>query len=351
MSELRKDPANSDKTMDSKSLVLCCLLANARDTDASRSALDITPADFWTAAGAIKSNLGDSPQTWSWPGYLVRNESTGRFDDDQLASLIKSCIEEQAHRFGARAIPSAMRIVDVLGQILTRDTFFLSTMNEFRRYLNLKTFDSFEEWNSDKSVAQAARELYSHIDNLEIYVSLSAAASTLTLSLTLSAAPSHLQPGLLAEDSKPAVPGSGLCPGHTIGRAILADAVQLVRGDRFLTFDFNASTLTNWGAQQLTTAAGGSYGGLFPLLLERNLPNQFGRFNAWALMPFHTPAAKLNYLTKNGVIDKVSGGIYEACRRLPQTLTMHALSAVHHRVSAQARNPRYSAIPPVQVGT
>lgn len=57
--------------------------------------------------------------------------------------------------------------------------------------------------------------LYGHIDNLELY------------------------PGLVAEESKPPIPGAGLCPGYTISRAILADAVALVRGDRFLTTDFN----------------------------------------------------------------------------------------------------------------
>lgn len=73
-----------------------------------------------------------------------------------------------------------MRIVEVMGQIVTRDTFNLCSMNEFRRYLNLKTFSTFEEWNSSKPIAEAARELYGHIDNLEIYVS-----SCLSLSMSL----------------------------------------------------------------------------------------------------------------------------------------------------------------------
>jgi hypothetical protein len=33
------------------------------------------------------------------------------------------------------------------------------------------------------------------------------------------------------------MPGAGLCPGYTISRAILADAVCLTRGDRFLTVE------------------------------------------------------------------------------------------------------------------
>ena len=44
-----------------------------------------------------------------------------------------------------------------------------------------------------------------------------------------------------AEEAKKPMPGAGLCPGYTISRAILADAVCLTRGDRFLTVDFTRS--------------------------------------------------------------------------------------------------------------
>jgi len=46
------------------------------------------------------------------------------------------------------------------------------------------------------------------------------------------------QVGLQAEETKEPVPGAGLCPGYTVSRAILADAVCLTRGDRFMTVDF-----------------------------------------------------------------------------------------------------------------
>jgi linoleate 10R-lipoxygenase len=41
-----------------------------------------------------------------------------------------------------------------------------------------------------------------------------------------------------AEEAKEPMPGAGLCPGYTISRAILSDAVALTRGDRFMTVDF-----------------------------------------------------------------------------------------------------------------
>ena len=55
----------------------------------------------------------------------------------------------------------------------------------------------------------------------------------------------------MAECTKPGMPGSGVCPGQTTGRGILDDAVALVRGDRFLSYDFNSTTLTNWGFAKL----------------------------------------------------------------------------------------------------
>ena len=55
----------------------------------------------------------------------------------------------------------------------------------------------------------------------------------------------ELYPGLMAEEAKPPIPGSGLCPGYTIGRAIFSDATALVRGDRFLTTDFTGTSARN----------------------------------------------------------------------------------------------------------
>ena len=45
-----------------------------------------------------------------------------------------------------------------------------------------------------------------------------------------------MYPGIVAEEAKkPMVPGVGIAPTYTISRAILSDAVALVRGDRFYT--------------------------------------------------------------------------------------------------------------------
>jgi hypothetical protein len=42
------------------------------------------------------------------------------------------------------------------------------------------------------------------------------------------------------------VPGVGISPTFTISRAILTDAVCLVRGDRFYTIDYHPKNLTKY---------------------------------------------------------------------------------------------------------
>jgi len=152
--------------------------------------------------------------------------------------------------------------------------------NRFRQYLNLKSYGSFEEWNPDTETARAAELLYGHIDNLELY------------------------PGLAAEVTKPAMPGSGVCPGQTTGRGILDDAVSLIRGDRFLSYDFNSSTLTNWGFSKLAALTPGAYGGMLPQLLFNGLPGSFTGTSSWALLPFYTPGATKEILKQNKVLEQ-----------------------------------------------
>lgn len=135
------------------------------------------------------------------------------------------------------------------------------------------------QWCEDEETARDAELLYGHIDNMELY------------------------PGLQAECTKPPMPGSGVCPGQTTGRGILDDAVSLVRGDRFLTYDFNSSTLTNWGSSKIgSSVTPGSYGGILPHLIFTGLPGEFTGTSTYALLPFYTPKAVREILEGNSVV-------------------------------------------------
>ncbi|KIN02629.1 hypothetical protein OIDMADRAFT_52466 [Oidiodendron maius Zn] len=202
-----------------------------------------------------------APKEWTF-GSLKRG-ADGKFSDVDLAEIIKGCIEEPAHAFGAHGTPASLKIVDIMGQLQARNVF-----------------NTFEDWNPDKETARAAELLYGHIENLELY------------------------PGLMAEVTKPAMPGSGVCPGQTTGRGILDDAVALVRGDRFLSYDFNSTTLTNWGFAKLGSLPPGAYGGMLPNLLFNGLPGAWTGTSSYALLPFYTPEAAKDILKKNKVIDQ-----------------------------------------------
>lgn len=88
----------------------------------------------------------------------------------------------------------------------------VGSLNEFRKFFDLKPYEKFEDINSDPEVADALRHLYEHPDYVELY------------------------PGIVAEEAKePMIPGVGIAPTYTISRAVLSDAVALVRGDRYYT--------------------------------------------------------------------------------------------------------------------
>lgn len=240
---------------------------------------DVTVEMFHKVMKVYGHDLMNKPaHQWTFGG--LERGPDGRFKDSDLAELMKQCIEEPAHAFGAHGTPASLRVVDLMGQLQARDLFNVCTLNEFRRYLNLKPYESFEEWTEDKDTAKAAELLYGHIENMELY------------------------PGLMAECTKPPMPGSGVCPGQTTGRGILNDAVALVRGDRFLSYDFNSNTLTQWGAALLSETTPGAYGGVFPKLLFLGLPDAFTGTSSYALLPFYTPQAAKGILEGNKVLEK-----------------------------------------------
>ena len=94
----------------------------------------------------------------------------------------------------------------------------MASLNEFRKFFGLKIHDTFESINPDPEISDLLRKLYDSPDMVELY------------------------PGLFVEDAKPRRdPGSGFNAPYTVGRAVLSDAVTLVRGDRFLTLVCDAS--------------------------------------------------------------------------------------------------------------
>lgn len=123
-------------------------------------------------------------------GQFNRDATTQRYSDDILAAALQNATTTPAAAFKARGVPHVMRVIEILGIEQARK-WGCCSLNDFRRFLGLKPYSTFEEWNPDPKIADAARKLYRDPNHLELYV------------------------GLVAEQSKDVGPGAGLCPSCT----------------------------------------------------------------------------------------------------------------------------------------
>lgn len=154
------------------------------------------------------------------PFANLSRDDHGNFRDDDLVEILAKSIEDIAGAFGANKVPQVLRSVEILG-IRQARSWNLATLNEFRTFFGLTKHETFESINKDVHVANQLKHLYDHPDFVELY------------------------PGLVVEEAKEPQVGSGLCPSYTVSRAILSDAVALVRGDRFymVSLDHKADPL------------------------------------------------------------------------------------------------------------
>jgi len=185
------------------------------------------------------------------------------FADEVLAEYLLSSIKSPAGAFGNRNIPEVMAAIEILG-IEQGRKLGVCTLNEYRKFLHLKQLKTFEEINPHLSAT--LKELYHHVDDVELY------------------------PGLVAEAAMPKQQGVGLAPGFTIVTAILSDAVALVRGDRFLTIEDTPKALTKWGYDESHSTDPSHYGAVIgPKLIHRHLSSRFPSNYVGTVFPFNTP--------------------------------------------------------------
>ena len=183
-----------------------------------KEAANVSLPELLQGLGMWEHTLDKDPS--KRPFNHMKRGPDGKFDDGELANIMKESIEDVSGSFGANNIPKCLRAVTILG-IQQARKWNLASLNEFRKFFNLKGYDTFEELNPDPHASDQLKHLYEHPDFVELY------------------------PGLVSEAAKvPMVPGVGIAPTYTISRAVLSDAVALVRGDRFYTIDYNAKNLT-----------------------------------------------------------------------------------------------------------
>jgi linoleate 10R-lipoxygenase len=226
----------------------------------------------------FEQSIPKDPSVRTFDG--LERQANGTFKDEDLVRILKEAMEDPAGTFGARMVPKALKIVEILGINQARK-WQVASLNEFREFFGLKQYDKFSEINSDPDIANILEKLYTDPDMVELY------------------------PGLMIEDIKPVRnAGSGICPTYSVGRAVLSDAVTLVRSDRFNTLDYTVSNLTSWGyneVQQDYKTLGGS---MLYKLIHRGLPGWFP-FNSVAVMqPMYTKKANEEIAREIGTFDQ-----------------------------------------------
>lgn len=241
------------------------------------------------------------------------------FDDEELVKILSGSIEDCANSFGPHMVPETMRRVEILGIQQARQ-WNLATFNEFRRHFGLQPHKKFSDFSSNPAVADELKRLYDQPDLVELY------------------------PGLVAEDAKIPQLASGLCAPFTISRAVLADAVALVRGDRFATIDYHPRQLTNWGFAQASSNIKIANGGVFYKLFYTAFPNHFRYNSVYAHFPFTIPSEmrsilesmttceghqlsnKYNFDRPTRIAPPVIVSTYEHCKRVLEDQTAYKVN-------------------------
>ncbi|KAL5116001.1 hypothetical protein ACEQ8H_006119 [Pleosporales sp. CAS-2024a] len=231
----------------------------------------------------------------------LQRAEDGTLPDQGLVDILVAGIHDCANAFGPNSVPAVFRAIEVLGIEQAR-SWNLGTLNEFRKYFDLEPHRTFEDITSDKYVQEQLKHLYDTPDRVEIY------------------------PGIVVEEAKkPMTPGSGLCPGYTVSRAVLSDAVALVRGDRFYTKDYNPSTLTNWGYHLVESDLEIDHGCVFYKLFLRAFPHHFKQNSVFAHYPLTIPPAMKEAL-KDLRKDKLYDFSEPVFTKPPQTITDYKLA-------------------------
>ncbi|KAJ5949253.1 Psi-producing oxygenase A [Penicillium verhagenii] len=233
------------------------------------------------------------------PFANLHRKEDGLYDDDDLAKIFQSSVEDVAGAFGASNVPEIFKTIEVLGMKQAR-SWNLATLNEFRDYFNLAPYKTFEEINPDPYIAEQLRHFYDHPDLVELY------------------------PGLIVEEAKePVVPGSGLCTNFTTSRAILSDAVALVRGDRFYTVDYTPKHLTNWAFNEINYDDSVDQGHCFYKLALRAFPNNFRGDSVYAHFPMVIPGENKKIFESLGKASLYSFDI-PGSTPIPKMINSHA---------------------------
>jgi hypothetical protein len=207
-------------------------------------------------------------------------QADGRFRDEDLVRILKEAMEDPAGTFGSNMVLKVLEIIEFQGINQAR-RWRCASLNEFREFFGLKRYEKFTGINFDTYIANVLEKLYQASDMVEMY------------------------PGMMIKDIKAAHnPGVGICPTYTVGCAVFADAVTLVRSDRFLTLDYSVSNLTAWDMDEIHGDPKVLGGSLLYELIQRGLPGWFSFNSIAVIQPMYTKKANIEIAKRLGTFDQ-----------------------------------------------
>ncbi|KAF9975083.1 hypothetical protein BGZ73_001375 [Actinomortierella ambigua] len=174
---------------------------------------------------------GSSQSASRHQGHGETQAPVSTLSNVNLINILHDSMLSVASSMGARKVPAALEEAEVQG-IRSARRVGLCTLNEFRRFFHLKEYTSYQEMvtrpgeAADPDVIAALEKHYgpNGINRVELY------------------------PGVVIEATK----ADGLALPYTASRAILSDAVNLLRNDRFYAEGMNPQDLTTWGYEYAT---------------------------------------------------------------------------------------------------
>ena len=133
-----------------------------------------TRRDYGIASATVLDQQGTDPRRWTFAGSVpvslffsfsrpcspsdnrLKREPNGTFKSHELARHLQDATRTIACGFGPRGIPAVLRPIEIMGIEQAR-RWGVCTLNEFRQFMGLRKFDSFEQWCPVSDVAVRLR--------------------------------------------------------------------------------------------------------------------------------------------------------------------------------------------------
>mmetsp|Transcript_43898 Transcript_43898/g.140690 ORF Transcript_43898/g.140690 Transcript_43898/m.140690 type:complete len:662 (-) Transcript_43898:125-2110(-) len=233
---------------------------------------------YWPSASGDHQTVGNQPTfnfnlIYRWhtaiPQFWDAENLPPMETDEDLRNIFINTLKTEAGGFGPNNMPQALwtRYVSVPAAAVRQGRRLgAPRLNDFRRRFH-PAYKSFEEMCGDPEVAARLAKYYPTVEDVELSVGCQV---------------EHCSRG-------------GWALGHTTSIAILADAFNSIRQDRFYTDDFTSEFYTPWGLEHAkTTVLADVLNRHLNLGLDRNM--NLARLPDWAGPPAWSKIQGLPFL-------------------------------------------------------